>query len=966
MLLLTPDRIVSHDDLTEAVWGGTPPATARNQIAICVTALRRIFREAAGTDDLIRTAHPGYALTAGSHHIDLRELDERVNDARAAVRAGRFAEGADHFEQAIALWRGRALEGLTGSRIEDTATGLTELWLDVNEEHAAAQLELGRHRSLITSLSELVREFPLREQARAHLMLAHHRSGRRAEALEIFREGRRVLVEELGIEPGTALQELHHLILSGAEELNPAPVAATPAPAVRLSTSPAQLPLASASFTGRAAESAVLDRLLDDRGEQSPLAIAAISGVSGVGKSALAVHWANSATDVFPDGQLFMDLRGYHEHDQPLGPSAVLDQFLRALGVPQPQIPDHPQERAALYRSILDGKRVLIVLDNARSFDQIQPLLPGHGGCCVIITGRDALDDLAGDYAAVRIDLNVMDPDEAAAMLGAVVGAERMAAAPEATARLIELCDRLPLALRVAGARLTTRPHWSVGQLVTRLEDHRRRLDELSPGESGVRAGFWLSYRNLTPAAARMYRRLGLLTVPDFAAWVGAAVLDTDVLEAEDLIEQLVDAQLLETCPGPPGGPTHFRFQNLLRLFAWERAQAEDSEADRAAALERAFGTWLTLADRAHGMLYGRDLTEHHASLGVTLPARRVEELLTEPIEWFESERAAIVDVVEQAAQTGHATHAWALASRAVPLFETRNYLDDWRDTATRGLAAARGAGDRVGEGTMLRSLGTLAIYRRRYEQAESWLTPALPLLKQTGQLQGHAIALRNLAVCARFAGDLPLAASRCRAALDDFERTDDLAGRSHALGLLAQIELESGNTALGMVLSTKAIAASQEAGSPRGRAQNVYRLAEALLRAGEAEQAEQACLEVIMMTRSQGDVLGEAHGLRGLGEAQWRQNRPHEAVQTLTTAVRAANDVHDRFLLARIETDLGCAQAIRGNDAAASWLERAHEAFRSLTATSWQEYTARLLDAVRAARPGKPSVVTLSRLIEN
>ncbi|MFC7309490.1 BTAD domain-containing putative transcriptional regulator [Streptomyces monticola] len=959
MLLLSPDRVVSVDALTEAVWQGDPPATARNQIAICVTALRKIFRNTADVDDLIDTVHPGYRLNSQGHHCDLRELDTAVSEARAAAGCGQLAEAAGHFEYALSLWRGGALAGLVGGAIDDEVTRLTEFWLDINEEYAALQMRRGRHRLVVARLTALVAEHPLREQARAQLMRAHQLSGRRAAALEVYREGRRILVEELGIEPSAPMQQLHSQILQDGDEPESASGAAelaAPEPDATAAV-PAQLPLPPASFTGRAAETAALDRLLPDRLREGTLAIAVISGVGGVGKSALAVHWANRAADHFPDGQLFMDIRGYHEHDQPVSAMALLDQSLRALGVPGAEIPAKLEERAALYRSVLDGKRLLIVLDNVRSFGQVKPLLPGLGKCCVVITSREPLDELTGDYAATRLDLKVLTRAEAQEMLAAAIGADRVAAEPREAARLVELCDRLPLALRIAAARPATRPHWTLRQLTSRLEDRRRRLDVLSPGDGGVRAGFWLSYRELSPDAARLYRRLGLLTVPDFAAWVAAAVLGVDLQEAEDLIEQLVDAQLLEVCPVRPGAPTRFRFQDLLRLFAWERAWAEDSETEREAVLERAFGAMLDLADSGHQQLYGRrTLPAHRAGHGADLSMEYRSVVLADPVAWFESERDSIVAMVCQAVQSpGRERQAWELTACAVPLFEMRNYLEDWQRTAEKALEATRRAGDDLGAGTMLRSLGTLAIYRRRYPEAETLLASAMEFLERSDDILGLGIALRNLAVCARFAGDLDDAARQCRAALDAFDRTDDPAGRSHALGLLAQIELERGNGELGVDLSHRAIRASHEAGSPRSKAQNIYRLAEALLRTGELRRAEQACQDVISLTRAQGDRLGEANGLRALGEARWRQNLPDKAESALFAALAVAGALGDSFLQARIETDLACAEAVRGAPEAVLRLRRAHETFRSLSATLWEKRTGAMLDALSVAEEFAP-----------
>ncbi|MEU1438835.1 BTAD domain-containing putative transcriptional regulator [Streptomyces sp. NPDC005786] len=963
MLLLAPGRVVSVDSLIDTVWPNGAPTTARNQIAICVAALRKVFKTAAGVSDLIVTAHPGYALSALEHRVDVVDFEERVGRAREVARGGQTAEACDVFAEALSLWRGRALDGVTGIRVEQEATRLEGLRLDVHEEHAGLRLQLGHHHALIPELSALVSEHPMREQARAHLILAQYRSGRRAEALSAFREGRRFLVEELGIEPGPVLQGLHDLVLRDSPELTQPPADPAPVPATNV---PAQLPVESASFTGRVRELSSLDRMLDERLGQSPLTMAAISGIGGVGKTALAVHWANQIAARFPDGQLFTDLRGYDEKDDPVSPATTLDRFLRALGVPAPQIPADPGERAALYRSVLGGKRVLIVLDNARSLQQIRPLLPGNGRCCVLITGRDLMDDLLGDYAVLQIGLNAMAAEEATALLAGIAGGNRIGVSPAATARLGELCDRLPLALRIAGARLAAKPHWSVRTLVARLEDQRRRLDELSPGEGGVRAGFRLSYRDLPPAARQLYRRLGMLTVPDFAAWVGAALLDTDPVEAENLIEQFVDAQLLEVA-STSGPVIRYRFQDLLRLFAWERAQAEESDDERGAALERAYSGWLTLADAARQRAYGgRHSVVYGPVRRLALPMELMDELLDDPMGWFESERTALADVIGQASGTDRSAYAWGLTVNSTTLFEAHNYLEDWRSCAENALAAAERTGDRLGEATMLRSLGTLAIYQRQYEEAKPWLLRSLALFDACGEVHGRAVTLRNLALCARFSGDLDEAALGAQESLEGFRRAGDTAGESHVLGLLAQLELERGNVSAGIALCTEAIAKSREAGSVRGETQNTYRLAEALLRQGDPAGAQEACYKVLDLTREDGDRLGEAHALRGIGEARWRQGRSEAAQTMLREALEVAEEVGDRFLQARIEADVGFALAVHGTADAAPRLLAAREVFDALGARIWRERMDRAVAAVSTPDHGPIAAEELAMILES
>ncbi|MFJ3928189.1 BTAD domain-containing putative transcriptional regulator [Streptomyces sp. NPDC090022] len=953
MLLLAPGRVVSVDTLADAVWNGSPPATARNQIAICVSALRKILKTDAGIDDLLVTSHPGYLLHPGEHRIDAVEFEERAAEGREAARRGRTEEARAHFEDALAMWRGPALAGVTAERVEAEAERLTELRLDVYEQLTALRMELGQHRELIGELSAFVRAHPLREAALAQLMLAHYRSGRRAEALEAYRDGARLLADELGIDPGPAVQQLHEDILADAPQLTPPAGTGGPAVAAPATAVPAHLPPAPASFTGRHGELAALDRLLDSVGGPS-LPIGSITGTGGVGKSALAVHWSHQVAARFPDGQLFADLRGYDEEEEPRRPAAVLDRFLRALGVPGPQIPADQVERTALFRSVLDGRRMLIVLDNARSYQQIRPLLPGSSTSCVLVTSRDSLSSsLAGDYAFVPLHLGSLGQDESVTLLARVAGDDRLAADPVGAARLSELCDRLPLALRIAAARLAAKPHWTVRTLVSRLEDQHRRLDELSLDARGVRAGLRLSYRDLPADTARMFRLLGSLNVPEFSAWAGAALLGIDPVDAEDLIEQLVDAQLLEPLSAS-AGHVRYRFQDLLRLFARECGLAEDGEEELRGALRRACGVWLALAKEAHRRVYGGDYTvvPGAAPLG-DLPSHLVECLVEDPMEWLEAERPAITGLVQQAARDDESGYAWDLTMTSVTLFQNRNYLEDWRECAEAALSATRRTGDRLGEAAMLQSLGTLEIIQYEHTRAYERLRLALRLFEEQGQEAGRALVLRNLALCERHRGDLEGAVDTGRRSLEIFRAIGDQYAEAHVLGLLAQIELERGDAQASLVLSAEAVARSRGLGTVRGEAQSTVRLAEALIHRGEGERAEEACRRALELVLGSGDRRGETHVLRALGEALWCQGKFEEAEPVLRSALLAAEQVPDVYLQARAAVVLGCVRALRADrGGAAGTFRQAADLFTEVGAGSWRRRVDALLVALAEDGP--------------
>ncbi|MFF9767819.1 BTAD domain-containing putative transcriptional regulator [Streptomyces sp. NPDC014636] len=966
VLLLTPGRAVSVDALADAVWHNDPPATARNQIAICVSALRKTFRDEAGVDGLIETLLPGYVLHRDGHYVDVADLYESAAAARAAAEAGEAGEAAARFEDALALWSGPVLDGMDGSALSDTVDRISELRIDLSEEYAAVQLERGRYRSVVECLGPVVAEHPLREYARALLMQAYHLSGRRSEALDCYREGRRVLVAELGVEPGAELQQLHRTVLEGDGRAATVPdaVAADAAPAAASVAVPRQLPLSVEPFIGRAGEIELLQQLVPPPPGYAGGAtarIATVCGSAGVGKSALALHWADRVAGRFPDGQLYLDLQDPQGQGGPGTAETALERALRALGVPGASIPAGLEDRAALYRSTLDGRRLLVVLDDARSVDQIRPLIPGRGPARVLITSRDPLNGLAGTFAVARVELGAMSPAESLDLLSATIGESRVTAEPSAAQRLVDLCDRHPLALRVVATRLLSDHRWSLRQMAAQMEDRRERVSVLSPGESGVRSGVWLGYRALSVQAARLYRQLSMLDVPDFPAWIAVPVLGVTPGASEELLHQLVDAQLLEIRPGQGGG-TRFRFPDLTRLFARERCLAEDSEQERAQTLERVLTAVLTLVHAAQEQLYGKGEAPHGDPAHTEpFPGETVSELVADPIEWFEGEREALGALVAQAVRDGQADRAWLLAVGAVPFYETRNYLEDWQRTVECALEGARRAGDTRGAGTMLRSLGTLAIYQRRYEEARELMLTALAHLEASDDIQGRAIVRRNLAVCARFFGDLAEAARYCEESLALFRRAGDNSGLSHALGLLAQIEIEQGDPERGVELSNQAIEVSYEAGSLRSRTQNLYRLAEALLGAGRSAQAERICHDVVGLTRGQGDRLGEAHGLCALGEAQWRQNEPHKARASLLRALRLAEDVGDRFLQARIVTHLACAEAIRGGAGAGEPLDWAQEEFRTLNAPMWERRAGRLREVLEShdtVRPIEGSVL--------
>ncbi|WP_406148056.1 BTAD domain-containing putative transcriptional regulator [Streptomyces sp. NBC_01012] len=945
VLLLSPGRIVPVDTLIEAVWGDHPPATARTQVSICIAALRKTFKTAGFPGEVIVTAHPGYLLQVGMHQLDSEEFSGLVAAAELAVKNNRLAEAARCYADGLKLWRGRPLAGVTGRLVEDEAQRLEELRLDTYENATAVHLRLGDHQKILPDLAAMVREHPLRERARHQLITAQYHSGRRAEALETFRDGRRWLIDELGLEPGPALAELHNAILQDEPSLTAhghEGAGGDPLSVQKPVGDPLELPPDVWGLAGRKEELAQLDELLELSAVAHGPATGLITGVGGVGKTCLAVRWAHSVADRFPDGQLFADLRGYDEHLEPTTAGEILGRFLRSLSVPIGQIPGEPEERAALYRSLLADRRVLVVLDNVRTFAQVRPLLPSSGGCCVVVTSREQLPEMVAWPPQAWVRLGRLSSYEAVELLGKIVGEERIAADPPSAARLVELCDLLPLALRIAGARLASKPHWTVSRLVRRLSDERLRLDELSSGESQVRASFALTYRGLSPATALLYRSLGLLDVPDFGAWVASALLDTDLLTGERLIEQLVDAQFLDVVGLDATGHPRYRFQNLLRLFARERAEAEETPEERHAARQRAFRAYLSLAEQAHRRSYGGDFSIIHSAVPrYPLPDELAAGLLTAPLDWLETERLSLVSVVDLAAGLGMDELAWDLTMSIMVLFETRNYLDDWRECSERALAAARAADNARGQAAMLHSLGALEMRQRDFGGAYASFTQALALHDRAGEAHGHALVLRNMAMIDEMRGDLETAMNRSAQALATFRTVGDLSSEAHALNNMAQIELDRGRTDSAKQLSLESLRVSTAIGEggARSLALGTHRLARVYLAQQEYGLAEEAFLRMIRIVRAKADMLGLAHGLLGLGEARLGARSWAQARETLRHALEIVGLVDSALVEGKIKLALGEASRECGDiEDAQRYFTEARADFTRIGVETWVE----------------------------
>jgi DNA-binding SARP family transcriptional activator len=651
VLALTPNRVVSIDTLLEDVWHGRPPTTARTQIAICVASIRKAFKEAGYDEELILTRQPGYILTIDESAIDVCRFDDGVLRAQQLIRDNRQAEAAALVTSSLALWRGPAMDGISGYLVETEAAQMVERRLSAYELLTGLRLEMGEHRQLIGSLTAHVQEYPLRERGRAHLMLAQYRSGRRIEALQTFHDARSRSIDDFGIEPGPELQDLHLAILRDDPVLL-GDRAADPQPSS--GTTPAQLPFAGPTFLARDNALAQLDQLLETSdagaGHGEPPTVGVVVGQPGVGKTSLAVQWARRSAARFPDGQLFAEVQRSNGSEDEVSMQALLDRFLRDLGVVADAVPIDPAEGLTMYRELLRRRRILIVFDGVEKLSQVRALLPGDRHSVVVMTARRGLHELDISHRTVRIGLQPLSDRDAATLLRTLAGMQRTAHEPVPVRRLAALCGCLPIALSIAGAKLASKPHWTVQNLLQRMVDPARRLDELSHGSLSVRDSFASAYEALDDNTACMCRRLAILETEDFAAWHGTAMLDIDAVKAEDLIEELVDARLLTVSGNSYPGQIRFRFPSLFRLYALERSQLEDDETERRGAYERFLTCWLALATEARrrcGLDGGRALKTVAAS--PMLDSELVADQLRDPAAWLKSELTSIPALVRPA-----------------------------------------------------------------------------------------------------------------------------------------------------------------------------------------------------------------------------------------------------------------------------------------------------------------------------
>ncbi|MBT2458896.1 tetratricopeptide repeat protein [Streptomyces sp. ISL-86] len=936
VLLLRDGRTATAPELIDAIWGEDPPQQALATIRTYASRLRKVLEPG-----LLVTESGGYAIRLRHMEaLDLGVARALAADAEQARAAGDRALARTLLARSLDLWEGEPLAGVPGPHAETERTRLAEWRLQLLETRLDLDLEVGHHAEAVSELTALTAAHPLRERLRELLMLALYRSGRQAEALAVYADTRRLLADELGVDPRPELSALQQRILRADAELaraeDPAPAAAA------VHVRPAQLPATVPDFTGRTPFVAELGAILAGA-EGQVMAVSALAGIGGVGKTTLAVHVAHAARPHFPDGQLYVDLQG--TEPRPAEPEAVLGSFLRALGTPDTAIPDSPAERAALYRSTLDGRRVLVLLDNARDAAQVRPLLPGTSGCAALVTSRVRMSGLAGAHL---VDLDVMSPDEALQLFTRIVGAERVGAERQAALDVVGACGFLPLAIRIAASRLAARRTWTVSVLAAKLADERRRLDELQSGDLAVKATFELGYGQLEPAQQRAFRLLGLADGPDISLPAAAAVLDLPEHDTEDLLEALVDCSLLESA-----APGRYRFHDLVRLYA--RACAERDEqppSSRDAALDRLLDFYLATASRVYALERPGDRLPAHLSAthypGLVFAEPRAA------LDWLYAEADPLLACVRQATvrTTGQADvlrRAVDLLWAAKDLAESGANSKQYESVALALRDAAHAAKDPHAEGRARTTLTNTHLVAGRFTEADDEARQAMALAREAGDPLPSCWAPNDRGIIALYEGRHADGERYLLEAIENFRADGNNVGEASALCNLSRIHAELGRLTSAIELAQQGIAIYDRMGLTLRLANGRYALGIALTQAGRLGEALTQLAEALSLFHDNRQPLWEGVTHFRLAVAHLAARRPTLAASHAEQAI-ALRGIGGEWRRATVLTVLG--KALRGlgqtDRARACWRD-AESVFTQLGAAELAEVRALLASEIAA-----------------
>ncbi|MFE7137186.1 BTAD domain-containing putative transcriptional regulator [Streptomyces sp. NPDC057644] len=851
-LLLEPQRVLPVFRLVEAAWDDNAPATAAHQVRKAVAELRQRIP---GGRDLIVTEGPGYRALVEPAQVDLGRFTEGLKQAREAAVAGQISSAITTLREALALWRGPLLAGAGGSVFSAASAALEERRLTAVEQLFDLRLAVGESSEIIGELREFIDAHPLRETLRGQLMLALFRTGRQADALEEFAKVRDHLIEELGIGPGDALSELHNAVLRNSPELAaPQPPAAAP---FTPEGNPSTLPYDLRDFTGREEEVSELLGFVEEAQGSGPL-IVAIDGMGGSGKTSLAVRAAHQLAEKYPDAQLYIDLRGFTPNGRPMSAGAAAEALLRMLGVPADRIPEDAEGRIALWRRTMSTHRMILLLDNAMDDSQVRPLLTSPTETLVLVTSRALLVDLD---AAHTVSLGVMPPGDSVALVEGVLGRSRAENEPEAVAQLTELCGHLPLALRIAAARLRKRPRWTVRYLVDRLRDDAHRLAELNSGERSVEVTLRLSYEGLAADTREAFRLLGQYPGAEINTYAAGALLGTGPREAEEVLEYLLDMHLLQQHE-----TGHYAFHDLVRSFALNLSRSGDrrqpvgggeqhvtaeGDGEITHAVVRLLDFALAATDAACDLLFpGR------ARIGRTEPLGWVAELppletVEQARDWLEREQDSLLAIVSLAYRWEMDRHVGLLTANVVFPLDLRGHLEEFMELGRVAVAASR----RLGDAALLR------------------------------------LSLSNLSVACWKLGRLTEGITMSEEALALSIGLDDRRGEAKDTGVLGLLLSTLGRYDEALPRLQQSIDIKRQLGAERAEAESLTNLSSLYAEWGRYPEAVEAATRSVALSRSIGSVDKEVEGLTDLAVARIGLGEIAAASELLARARKLAGE---------------------------------------------------------------------------
>ncbi|MER5435554.1 BTAD domain-containing putative transcriptional regulator [Streptomyces sp. NPDC002588] len=884
VLLVDVNRLVTTDQLMDRVWGDAPPRRARTTLHSYLSRLRQALAATKGA--VIARQPGGYVLSTDSTvTVDLHSFRRLVAQARATDDD---AQASVLYEQALQLWRAEPFATLDTPWINALRDTLVQEQVAAQLDLGDVRLRLGQHATLLPELSARAEAHPLDERLAGQLMLALHRCGRSAEALDHFHHTRGRLARDLGIDPSPALRDVQAAVLR--QDSAPAPLPATLAVPREV---PAQLPLGVAAFTGRDSELAQLDALLPAPTDAGPVpspavVISAVSGTAGVGKTALAVHWAHRIREDFPDGQLYVNLRGFDPGGSVVAPADAVRGFLDALGVPPARIPNGLEAQAGLYRSLLAGRRLLVLLDNARDAEQVRPLLPGAPGCLALVTSRNRLTSLAATEGAQLLTVDLLTTTQARALLSGRLGADRTAAEPAAVDAIVTRCAGLPLALAIMAARAASQPRLPLTALARELDEADSRLDVLDAGDAAgqVRAVFATSYQALSTDAARLFRLLGLHPGPDTALPAAASLGGLPPVRAGALLTELIRGNLLtEHTPG------RYALHDLLRVYATELVTTQDSDDTRRSAVHRMLDHYLHTAHAADALLTRRG---DPISLAAAQPGAVAEELSDrrEALAWLTAEHPVVLATIEQT-PAGFETHTWQLATVVATFLNRQGRWPALAAAHEAALKAARRHNDKTGLANAHRGLALAQTQLNHADDARTHYAIALDLFRELGDHTGQARVHKHFGRMASDRDEYRKALGHARQAFAHYKAAHNRLGQADALNHIGRNLVRLGDHRhRALSCSRRALALVEEIGDLNGQARAWRSLGYIHHHLGQYGQAIDCYGHAIDLVRKTDDRYHEATGLADLGDTHHAAADPTAAHHAWTQALAITDEI--------------------------------------------------------------------------